>query len=138
MRLVKKNILTNYLHFMPNGFSMSTTTTLAFLKDKKNVKFVPIEVSKRNKNSQSTVRPSDAITTLMLIFRLVMLFSPLRIFFPISLMLFIAGLGLLIQDLVILNISDGTIFILLTSILIFFFGLIADQVAALRREINKT
>lgn len=137
MRLVRKDVLMRYLHLMPDGFSMSTTSTLAFLKDKRSVKFVGTEVGKREKSSKSTVKPSDAFTTLMLIFRLVMLFSPLRIFFPVSAVLFLGGLVLLGYNLSIRNISEGTIFILITSILIFFFGLIADQIAALRREIGR-
>jgi hypothetical protein len=73
----------------------------------------------------------------MLIFRLVMLFSPLKAFLPISATLMLLGIGFLIYDLTTLNISDSTVFIFLSMILIFFFGLIADQVASLRREINK-
>ena len=121
---------------MPHGFSFSTTTTVAFLKDKKNVKFVPIEVNRRSNDSVSTVKPSDAITTMMLIFRLIMLFSPLRIFFPVSLVLSFVGGMLLIQDISRLNINDSTIFVLLTSLLIFFFGLIADQISSLRRHLK--
>jgi len=137
LRLIKKDALKKYLHLMPNGFSMSTTSTLAFLKDKRNVKFVPIEVNKRSNGSKSTVHPKDAATTMMLIFRLIMIFSPLRIFFPFSLIIFLIGFISLIYDLSVLNISETTIFILLTSILIFFFGLVSDQIAAIRREINK-
>ena len=137
LRLVNKNIIKKYLHLMPDGFSLSTTSTLAFLKDGKNVKFLPIEIDKRDENTKSTVKAHHALTTLMLLFRLIMIFSPLRIFFPISLFLSIIGFGFLIHDLSLLNISESTIFILLTSILIFFFGLIADQISALRREINK-
>jgi len=137
MRLIKKNAILNYLNILPNGFSFSTTSTLAFLKQKRNVKFVAVEIEKRDKNSKSTVKPKDAISTLMLIFRLIMLFSPLRIFFPISLVLGLIGLILLVFDILNLNITDITVFILLTSMLIFFFGLIADQIALLRLEINK-
>ncbi|MFA5029385.1 MAG: glycosyltransferase family 2 protein [Patescibacteria group bacterium] len=136
LRLVKKNILKNYLHLMPNGFSMSTTSTLAFLKDKKNVKFLPIEINKREGGSKSTVKPRDGFTTLMLIFRLIMTFSPLRIFFPVSLILFIVALIFLAFDLISINLSDSTIFLFIASILVFFFGLLADQIAAIRREIN--
>jgi len=136
LRMVKRDVLMKYLHLMPDGFSMSTTSTMAFLKDKKNVKFVPIEVDKRHKNSKSIVRPSDAVKTLMLMFRLIMLFSPLRIFFPTSLMLFFIGFVFLIFDLCQANITDITVLLIVTSMLIFFFGLIADQMAALRREMG--
>jgi len=137
MRLLKKEVFLKFLHLMPDTFSISTTTVVGYLKEKRNIKFVSMEVNKRNSESKSMVKPSDAIRTLMLIFRLIMLFSPLRIFLPASIILFIIGLGFLTYDLYLLNISESTIFILITSILIFFFGLMADQIAAIRREINK-
>ena len=137
LRLIKKDVLQKYLHLMPNGFSISTTSTMAFLKDKRNVKFIPVEIDKRDKNSISAVKPRDAAATLMLIFRLIMIFSPLRIFFPVSLFLFIVGLVSFIYDLTLLNISDTTVLVFLTSMLVFFFGLVSDQIAAIRREINK-
>ena len=136
-RLIKKECFLRFSHLYPDGFSCSTTTIFAFYKEKLNVKFVPIEIEKRQ-GGKSMVKPKDAVLYLMLILRLITLFSPLRIFFPVSLILGLVGLGYLIYDLFwMFNISEGTIFILITSILIFFFGLIADQIAALRREINR-
>ena len=136
-RLMNKDILNNYVSFMPNGYSFSTTSTLAFLKDKRSVKFLPVEVEKRQKNSSSAVKPKDMFTTLMLIFRLIMIFSPLRIFFPISLALGFVGIVFLIVDLVNFNVSKSTLLVVITAMLVFFFGLIADQIASLRREIHQ-
>lgn len=136
LRLIKRDEFLRFSHLYPDGFSCSTTTIFAFLKEKLNVKFVSVKINKRE-NGKSLVKPQEAITYFMLILRLIMLFSPLRIFFPISFILFLIGLGFLIYDIILLNISEGTIFILITSILIFFFGLMADQIAALRREINR-
>ncbi len=135
LRLIKKDKFLKFVHILPDGFSCSTTTIFAFLKEKLNIKFVPVEINKRD-GGKSLVKPAEAVIYFMLIFRLIMLFSPLRVFFPVSLFLFLIGFAYLIYDLTVMNISEGTIFILLTSILIFFFGLIADQIAALRREIN--
>ncbi|HPA25383.1 MAG TPA: glycosyltransferase family 2 protein [bacterium] len=134
-RLVKKHEFLRFSHLFPDGFSISTTTVFAFLKEKLNIKFVPLTINKRA-GGKSMVKPRQAFVYLMLIFRLVMLFSPLRIFLPVSGFLFGVGLIYLIYDLTMVNISEGTIFILITSILIFLFGLIADQIAALRREIS--
>lgn len=135
LRLIKKDQFLRFTHVLPDGFSWSTTSLFAFFKEGLNVKFVPVEVKKRQ-GGKSLVGPKVAVKYLMLIFRLVMLFSPLRIFLPVSFLLGILGLGFLIWDLTLQNISEGTIFILLSAMLIFFFGLIADQIAALRREIN--
>lgn len=135
-RLIKKSEFLKFAHLYPNRFSISTTTVFAFLKENLNIKFVPVEINKRG-GGKSLVGPKEAVTYLMLILRLIMLFSPLRIFFPVSLVLFILGLGWLVYDITLLNISEITVLILITSILIFFFGLMADQISALRREVNK-
>lgn len=136
LRFVKKQHFLNLMHIFPDGFSISTTTVFAFFREKLNVKFVPVEINKRA-GGKSMVKPNQAAVYLMLIFRLVMLFSPLRIFLPVSGFLFVIGFTYLIYDLSIMNISEGTIFILITSILIFLFGLVADQIAALRRELHE-
>ncbi len=94
-----------------------------------------MEINKRQ-GGKSLVKPRETIRYFMLILRLIMLFSPLRIFLPASFFLFLIGIGFLIYDFILKNISEGTIFILITSILIFFFGLIADQIAAIRREMR--
>jgi len=135
-RLIKKESFLRFAHLYPDGFSCSTTTLFAFYKENLNVKFVPIEINKRQ-GGKSMVRPHDAVIYLMLILRLITLFSPLRIFFPVSFILGLIGLLSLVFDLFIyFDVSEGTIFILITSILIFFFGLLADQISALRREIK--
>jgi glycosyltransferase involved in cell wall biosynthesis len=135
-RLVNKTQLEKFLHLMPNGFSMSTTTTLAFLKAGLNVKFIHTETNKRNNQTKSTVKPSDAIKTFTLIFKLIMTFSPLRFFFPISCFLLTAGLIYTLLDIIKrFNLSDGSIILLISSLLVLLFGLIADQLASIRRDI---
>lgn len=136
LRIVKKENFLNLMHIFPDGFSISTTTVFAFLKEKMNVKFVPIEINKRA-GGKSMVKPRQAFVYLMLIFRLIMLFSPLRIFLPVSGFIGLTGLIFLIYDFVLGNLSESTVFLLLTAILLFFFGLIADQIAALRRELHE-
>lgn len=136
-RLIRKDALLRFTNLLPNGFSWATTSLFAFYKEKLNVKFVPIEINKRQ-GGKSMVKPGDAVTYFMLILRLIMLFSPLRFFLPISFLLFLIALIILILDVFVIgayhNITIG--FLLFSSILIFFFGLLADQVAALRREIR--
>lgn len=135
-RVIKKQELLRFLHIMPNGFSFSTTTTLAFIKEGLNVKFVPIELNKRT--GKSTVHPKDALRMLLLIIRIIMLFSPLKVFLPVSLVIFAGALISGLYDIFLrpLNITDATILLFISSLLIFFFGLLADQLAAIRREIR--
>ena len=137
LRIIKKEELLRFLHIMPNGFSFSTTTTLVFIKESLSVKFVPIELNKRT--GKSTVHPKDALRMLLLIIRIIMLFSPLKVFLPVSLVIFVGALILGLYDIFLrpLNITDATILLFISSILIFFFGLLADQLAAIRREIRE-
>jgi len=136
-RLVKKEILAKYEHILPSGFSFSTTSMLAFIKDDYNVKFVPVTINKRI--GKSTVRLSDGFNSLMLIFRLIMLFSPLKIFLPLAFAGFFISFVWIIHDLLIYHfhlISKSSGFIFVASLLIFLFGLLADQIAAIRRQIK--
>jgi len=137
-RLLKKKIFLQYEHLFPNGFSLSSTSTLAFLKEGFNVKYVPITINKRR--GKSCLRVSDGFKTLMLIVRLIMLFSPLKIFLPIAAAGFITSLSVIFYVMIKTNfeaLSKSGGFLSVASLLIFLFGLLADQVAAIRREIKK-
>jgi len=135
LRIVRKNDISKFLHILPNGFSFSTTTMLAFIKDGLSVKFVPIKIKKRI--GKSAVKPKDAPKMLLLILRIILLFSPLKIFLPVSIFFFILGIASLIQNLIVTNISDVTVLLLISGMLIFFFGLLADQNSAIRREMKR-
>lgn len=136
LRAFRREQVLKYLHLFPDGFSISTTSTVCFLKEGLNVHWVPISIKERT--GKSTVRPRDAVKTLMLIVRLIMLFSPLRIFFPASVLAGLLTVGLLGYELTInRNVSDASVALLSLTCILFFFGLLADQVACLRREIGK-
>ncbi|MEK7154341.1 MAG: glycosyltransferase family 2 protein [Patescibacteria group bacterium] len=137
-RLLKKKLFHQYEHLFPNGFSLSTTSTLTFFKEGLNVKYVPITINKRC--GKSSVKISDGPRTLMLIIRLTMLFSPLKIFLPVSAVGFVISISWAIYDLInshFQTISKSSGFLFVASLLVFLFGLLADQIAAIRREIKK-
>jgi glycosyltransferase involved in cell wall biosynthesis len=134
LRAIHRDVLLGYLHLLPNGFSASTTTTLVLLREGYDVKFVPITVKKRI--GKSTVRPlQDGMDTALLVVRLTTLLDPFRVFGPMSFFFFVFGcvwgLRYLIHG---KGLSIASLFLLVSSVIIFFFGLVADQVASLRRE----
>lgn len=135
-RLVRKKKIYQFEHLLPNSFSFSTTTTLAFQGAGLNLKFVPVEVNKR-KGGKSSLNFGHALNMYFLILRTIALFAPLRIFMPVVLVLFSLALASLIYDLIRLNIGDSTVLLFIASIIIFLFALLADQVAAIRRELKK-
>jgi glycosyltransferase involved in cell wall biosynthesis len=135
-RAFRRERILPYLHLFPDGFSFSTTSTVCFLKEGLNVDYVPIRI--RARIGRSTVRPSDAGKTFMLILRLIMLFSPLRIFLPATGVLAVITATILGYELAVhRNVSDAAVALLALTCMLFFFGLLADQVAALRRAIGK-
>jgi glycosyltransferase involved in cell wall biosynthesis len=135
-RMVKKDKISKFLHLLCDGFSFSTTSILLFLTDGLAVKYVPITINKRE--GKSKVRPKHALDALIFILRSILLSFPLRVFLPISLILFLGTVISGLYDIILapFNISDTTVLLFISSILIFFFGLLADQLAAIRKEIK--
>jgi len=77
----------------------------------------------------------DGKRTLALMARLVMLFAPQKIFLPIAIFLFFLGAAsFTVEAFIRFNIGENTVLLLVSSLLVFLFGLLADQVAAIRRE----
>lgn len=139
-RIVKKEHISKFVHLLCDGFSFYTTATLLFLSEGLTIKYIPITINKRL--GKSTVKPKDALDSFILILRTILLSSPLRVFLPITGLLIILGTISFVLDIIqsyhaFLNISDATIFLFISSLLIFFFGLLADQLAAIRKELKK-
>jgi len=123
-----------YLHLLPNGFSFTTTITLAMMKDGREVRYLPVIVNRREGGKSQVNFFRDGSKTLLLILRVIMLFNPLKIFAPLSLILILLG-GLYTIFMVIAysNVSDTTTLFLLAGIGTLFFGLLADQISNIRR-----
>lgn len=135
-RVVKKSKIKEFWHLLPDSFSLTTTITLAFLKSGLNIKYVPILVNKRA-GGKSTVKIKHAIKTFFLILRTIVLFSPLRVFMPAVVFLWILLGFSLAYDIYHVHITNTTVVLFMSSLIIFLFGLLADQISAIRREIRK-
>lgn len=135
LRVFRRTFIKKILHLMPEGFSFTSTSTVAAMKMGFLVKFVPIQTRKRI--GTSTVRQvRHGFTVLMLILRLVVLFSPLRIFMPVAIALAVLGVvyGAYVIVTVRLTLANGALLCLLGALMIFFFGLVVDQISFMRRE----
>lgn len=131
-RAIDREMALRFLPIMPQGFSFSTTITIAAFKAGYSVQYVPIEVAHRV--GKSTVKVSDGFRTLMLIIRLVTLFAPLRIFLPVSALTFLVGMFYTVQGYFIAGVASlkGMI-ALLAAVQFFLFGIMVDQIVAVRR-----
>ncbi|MDD5751735.1 MAG: hypothetical protein PHS73_04430 [Candidatus Peribacteraceae bacterium] len=99
--------------------------------------YVPIRIQPRM--GRSTVCANDAAKTFMLIMRLIMLFSPLRIFLPATLLFGMLAIADIAYEISVTGhfTNKSTVALITLTSLTFFFGLLADQVAALRRDIGR-
>ena len=133
LRVFTKELFDRYFSLYPNGFSLTSTITLAALTNGYEVKYVKIDYFKREGSSK--IRPiKDTMNFIMLILRMCVLFNPLRIFIPLSLALLALGTGVLVWGLAFMGkFYDGTFIMLsLSAIQFFCMGLIADAIS--RRE----
>lgn len=133
LRAVKKDVALEFMHLYPNGFSLTTTITIACILSGYSVKYVPIETLERV--GKSKIKPfSDGFNFIMLITRTTMLFNPLKVFLPVAAVLMIFGvIDLLYEIIYYFNVSSASILLITSSIIIFFFGLLADQISEIRR-----
>ncbi|MBI1389664.1 MAG: glycosyltransferase [bacterium] len=133
LRVFRKSVAEPYFPILPNAFSFTTTLTLAMIKDAYRVGWLPIQAHPRE-GRRSTVTLADGLRTLLLILRISVLFNPLKVFLPISALMFAAGFGYIGWNLTReFNIPDGAVLALAGGAVIFFFGLLADQLASIRR-----
>jgi glycosyltransferase involved in cell wall biosynthesis len=133
LRGFDRRLMRSVLHMMPNGFSFSTTSTLAFLKGGYVIATVPITAKPRVGRVSSVRSVRDGIKTLVLLTRIIMLFNPLKIFLPASLGMGIWGVTLAIVNILgdKARVSNGAVIVMVTALFLFFFGLLADQISML-------
>jgi glycosyltransferase involved in cell wall biosynthesis len=134
-RLIRKKLVLKYMSILPEKFSFTTTITMAAFRGGYSVKYVPITIKRRSAGN-STIHPlKDTVRFGMLILRMTMLFSPLRVFLPIALALFLTGSGLIAYEIFVYsNIGTVSVMMILASIIVFLFGLLSDQVVLLRKD----
>jgi len=137
-RGARTECLREFLHLLPNGFSTPTTTTLAFIKAGYSVAFEPIEA--RQRSGHSKIRfAKDGTRFLLILLKIVTLFSPLRIFLPISLVSFATGSMYGIVNMIATGkIPNGAVILILFAVIVFLVGLISEQIASLRFEGPRT
>ncbi len=131
-RALDREMALRFLPIMPEGFSFSTTSTIAAFKAGYLVRYLPIEVTTRN--GRSTVRARDGFLTILLIIRLVTLFAPLTVFLPASLVSFLVGAFFTVHGYMYYGeASVKGLIALLASVQFFLFGVMVDQLVAVRR-----
>lgn len=130
-RAVRTSLFQEFLHLLPNGFSYPTTITMAFFRAGYAVSYLPVAV--RQRQGKSHISPlRDGLRFLLIIFRIGTLYSPLKMFLPISLAFFALGCGYYGYTFAIAHrFTNMSALLLITSVLVFLIGLVSEQITSL-------
>jgi glycosyltransferase involved in cell wall biosynthesis len=131
-RAARRRCLVEFIHFLPNGFSTPTTTTLAFLRAGYNVRFEPVTALRRS--GESKIRLArDGPKFFLILLKVITIFSPLKIFLPVSAAAFALGVVYGIGNYwLYARIPNGAVLLLMFAALVFLVGLVSEQIATLR------
>ena len=135
MRCFDRSVIQRYSHLLSDGFSASATSTLLMMK--RGYRLGYVEIGCRKRSGHSTVRPvRDGLRTLQVLVRLLVLFEAFAFFTLLSTLQVIPGL--LYGFFIALRNKEGFSIlastVILTGMLTFFMGLLADQITELRKE----
>ena len=130
-RVARAQLFKRFLYLLPNGFSYPTTITMAFLRSGFPIRFESIPVAKRI--GKSHIRPlRDGVRFMVIIFKIATLYSPLKIFLPISAMFFATGAGWYAYTFSTMGrFTNMSMLLFAASVIIFLIGLISEQITAL-------
>jgi len=136
-RAAWREAICEFIHLLPNGYSYPTTSTLAFFKAGYSVAFVPIQSGRRGGGKSGMRLLRDGTRFVLIILRITTLFSPLKIFFPASVGLFLlsclsAGYTILTEGR--LHIPNSAVLLFTMSVIVSLIGLVSEQIAMLRFE----
>lgn len=132
-RALRTNKFREFISLLPNQFSYPTTVTMSFFRAGYSVSYVPINVQKRLEGTTSHVNIwKDGIRFFLIIFKIGTLFSPLKLFLPISLVLFGLGAAYYLYTYIDMHrFTNMSALLFTTSILVFLMGLISEQITSL-------
>ena len=133
-RAASRDGLLEFLHLLPNGFSTPTTTTLAFLKAGYSVRFEPIEAAPRQGRSKIKLGP-DGVRFTVILLKVITIFSPLKIFLPVSAAAFLLGAAYAAWTIATqAHVTNSSVLLILMSVVFLLVGLVSEQIASLRFE----
>ena len=133
-RAARREHLLEFIHLLPNGFSTPTTTTMCFLKAGYNVIFEPIAA--RPRVGVSKIRLSrDGPKFLLIMLRVITIFSPLRLFVPIAAASFLLGAAYAAWTIATQHhITNSSVLLIMLSVVILLVGLVSEQISSLRLQ----
>jgi len=137
-RAIRRNVLLEYIHLFPNTYSYPTTITMCLLKDGYPVAWQPMDSIGKRKTGRSGIRPlRDGLRFVAIMVRIIMLFSPQRVFLPMGMATLLFGLWLSAFTIQRDRLEASAVLVVMIGVFVLLFGLIAEQLSTIRRELNK-
>jgi hypothetical protein len=137
-RAMRREVISEFLHLLPNRYSYPTTSTMALTQAGYSVGYVPIEGQQRQGGKSGQKLARNGIKFGLIILRMISLFAPLRVYFPLSMSMHtLALLSFLISYFITdtrFRIPNSAVILFVGGIIVFMFGLLAEQIAALRLQ----
>jgi glycosyltransferase involved in cell wall biosynthesis len=134
-RAVKSSVARNFLYLLPNTYSYPTTLTLGVLRSGMSVKYVPINIRKRRSGKSNISLVADGVRFFMIITRICTLYSPMRVFIPVSYVMFLMGvINYLYTYITRSRFTNMSVFLFVAAIIIFMMSLISEQICQMRFE----
>jgi len=136
-RAVRANKFREFIHLYPNGFSYPTTCTMAFIRAGYQLCYVPIIAHKRKGKSHISIT-RDGVRFLLIIFKIGTLYSPLKLFLPISLLHLTIGISYYIYTFIAWHrFTNMSALFIVAAMLIFLIGLVSEQITTLLYSKNE-
>jgi glycosyltransferase involved in cell wall biosynthesis len=134
-RAVKSDLACQVLYLLPNTYSYPTTLTLSALRSGRPLRYIPIEVKNRKTGKSNIGLFKDGVRFFMIIVKICTLYSPFRIFLPVSFTTFLIGFCYYLYTFFIWGrLTNMSALLFTTSVVIFMMGLISEQVCQMRFE----
>jgi len=133
-RVFSKKTASKFLYLCSERFSFTTSITIAYISNKYDLIYIPIDIQKRA-GGTSQVSFKIGFRTILKILELGMIFKPLRVVLPLSFVFAIFGTFSFLHDLYYVNLTSTTIFLYSNAIIMFIFSLLAEQINNIRMEV---
>ena len=133
-RVVRASVVRDFIYLLPNTFSYPTTLTMSYLRSGRSVKYVPIQTAARKGKSKIKLM-SDGTRFFLIIIKIATLFSPFRIFLPLSFFFFSVGFAYYLYTFLTLGrFTNMSALLFNSSIIMFMMGLISEQISQMRYD----
>jgi hypothetical protein len=137
-RIFKADVVKKFYHLFPQRFSYPTTSTLALLKGGYNIKYVPINIQPRKAGASKIRLFRDGLRFTTIIFKIILLFEPMRVFLPVTAAAFILGLVSTVFGMIQaarLYVPNSAVILFVLGVISFLMGILAEHMTAIQLAI---